>query len=452
MIKRVVVFILFLIGIIHLEGFGQSGQNMIPLRFEAGDDALYEHSSFSTSDSITVIPDFIIYFRVDKSYIDSAYMNNATVLNRISRIVNERNIAYIDSLVISAYASPEAPSAYNKRLSERRANAVRDYLLKQLPLLKPEIVYAYGHGENWSGLRQLTKEDAQLPMRDEVLRIIDSNLAEDERELKLKALQGGSVYRYIYRNYYPRLRLGASLSVILIETAPEDVRSFIFNPIIQPPVIPIDTLSVGMLPIVPVMQKKYSYPFALRTNLLYDVVGALNIGVELPLGKKRNWSLMADMAYSYWRGPKNRFALQTLEYGLESRYWFGANEKRKERNLPWAQPLKGFYVGAYGSYWQRYDVQFISGYQGDDSWSAGLTAGYVVPLNRSLSFDFGIGGGWFSTSQYRHYHRPEYDDQGNYHLMWQQTGKWGGFSLTKFRFALVWMIQTTRTQKRGNNR
>lgn len=403
--------------------------------------------------TITIVPDFIIYFRVDKSYIDPTYMNNEMVLRWISHVVNERNINYIDSLIISAYASPEAPSNYNKRLSERRAKAVRDYLLKQFPLLKPEIVHGYGNGENWDGLRQLVKEDSQLPMQNEVLRIIDSNLPEDERELKLKALQGGTVYRYIYRNYYPRLRLGASLNVMLAETAPEDLRALIYGPSIQPLVFPDYKIPAIVVPVVvPVKEKKVRYPFALRTNLLYDAAGALNIGVELPLGREKNWSLIADMAYSYWRSPKNRFALQTLEYGLESRYWFGVNQKRKEHNSNWAQPLKGFYVGAYGSYWQRYDVQFIDGYQGDGSWSAGLTAGYAIPISRSLSFDFGIGAGWFSTSEYRHYHQPEYDEHGKYHLMWQQTGKWGGLSLTKLRFALVWMFQTTKTQKGRDGR
>lgn len=401
--------------------------------------------------TITIIPDFIIYFRVDKSYIDPTYMNNEKVLHWISRIVNERNIAYIDSLVISAYASPEAPSDYNKRLSERRAKAVRNYLLKQFPLLKSEIVHAHGNGENWKGLRQLVKEDTQLPMQEEVLRIIDSNLPEDARELKLKALQGGAIYRYIYRNYYPRLRLGASLNVMLSETAPEDLRALIFGPGIQPPVIPI-LLPTIPLPVIPLRKEKERYPLALRTNLLYDAIGALNIGVELPLGKEKNWSLIADMAYSYWHSSNNRFALQTLEYGLESRYWFGVNQARKARNSNWAQPLKGFYLGAYGSYWQRYDVQFIDGYQGDDSWSAGLTAGYAIPIGRSLSFDLGIGAGWFSTSEYRHYHKPEYDEHGKHHLMWQQTGIWGGLSLTKLRLSLVWMFQTTKKQKGGDSR
>lgn len=451
--RRVILLILLLIGIIHSESFGQSSQDTDSLRLDAGSDILDEKARQTPLRApnikmITIIPDFVIYFRVDKSYIDPTYMNNEEVLNWIGRIVDERNLPYIDSLIISAYASPEAPSDYNKRLSERRAKAVRDYLFEQYPLLKSKIVRPHGNGENWDGLRRLALADSLLPMKDEVMRIIDSSLPEDQRELKLKALKGGAVYRYIYRTHYPRLRLGASLNVMFAETAPDDLLPLMIWPTIEPLVIPIPLPIV--VPII-VPEIKEIYPFALRTNLLYDAVGALNIGIELPLGKEKNWSLIADMAYSYWRSPKNRFALQTLEYGLESRYWFSVNQASKEHQSNWDQPLKGFYVGAYGSYWQRYDVQFIDGYQGDGSWSAGLTAGYAVPINRYLSFDFGIGAGWFSTSEYRHYHKPEYDEHGKYHLMWQQTGKWGGLSLTKLRVSLVWLFQTTKTQKRRDH-
>lgn len=452
MIKRVALLVFFLIGIIHSDSFGQSSQNTDPLQLKADNDALYELDS-----TAIIILDFVIHFRVDKSYIDSTYMNNAAVLERINRIVTKQSIAYIDRLIISAYASPEAPLTYNKRLSERRANAVRNYFLKRFSLLKPDIVHAYGHGENWGGLRQMAEKDSLLPMQNEVLHIIDSNLPKDEREEKLKALQGGAVYRYIYKNFYPHLRLGASLNVILAETAPDDLRLLISEPAIRQLAIPVDTLqtslpSIAIKPIEVIKKEKYNYPLAFRTNLLYDALGGLNIGVEMPLGKKKNWSLIANFAYSYWRSKKNLYALQTLEYGLESRYWFGTNQEHKKRKPNWNQPLKGFYVGAYATYCQRYDVQFIDGYQGDASWSAGLTTGYAIPLSRFFSFDFGIGAGWFSTSQYRHYHQPEYDKHGKYHLMWQQTGSWGGLSLTKLRFALVWMIQTSKPQKRRDNR
>ncbi len=181
------------------------------------------------------------------------------------------------------------------------------------------------------------------------------------------------------------------------------------------------------------------YPVALKTNLLYDMVGAANLGVEIPIGER--WSVVGDAAFSYWRAPNHLYALQTLEYGFSGRYWLNiASESRRQKNPEWRKPLRGLVFGIYGRYWQRYDVQLRDGCQGDASWSVGLTAGYAFPIARNLSLEAGIGAGYFSTSEYRTYDRPLYDDQGQYHLMWRETGKWSGIALTKVNLSLVWLI------------
>lgn len=384
-----------------------------------------------------------IYYRWDKDNLDKTYLNNAETLLQIDSLLTNEDSRYIDSLVIVAYASPEGKPAYNQALSQRRANTIKQYILDNYPKYKESQIVTIARGENWEGFRRMAVADPNLPMKEQVLAIIDNPTIDNaQRQFLIARLDGGRLYKnYILPNYYRYLRLGASLFVIYTPGKPveidfEPIHIEIAEPIFIPPIelaIRIDTIR--------------RYPVALRTNLLYDAVGALNIGIELPYGRKKNWSYIADVAYSYWRSPKNRYALQTLEYGLENRYWLGVGEKRKERKPNWGRPLTGWYVGVYGKYWERYDVQWIDGVQGDDSWSAGITAGYSIPLNHSLSFDFGIGAGWVSTSEYRHYHQPEYDKDGNYHLMWQETGTWSGLSLTKLRIALVWIIQTTKVKK-----
>lgn len=384
-----------------------------------------------------------IYYRWDKDNLDKTYLNNAETLVKIDSLLTSEESQYIDSLVVVAYASPEGIPAYNHALSQRRANTIKQYILENYPQYKYDQIITIARGENWEGFRRMAVGDPNLPMKEQVLAIIDNpNLDDVQRQSMITRLDGGRLYKnYILPNYYRYLRLGASLFVIYTPGTPVEIdfepihveiSEPIFIPSVIEPIITIDTVR--------------SYPIALRTNLLYDALGALNIGIELPYGRGKNWSFIADIAYAYWRSPKNLYALQTLEYGLENRYWFGVSQKKRDRKANWAQPLKGFYVGIYGKYWQRYDAQWIDGVQGDVSWSAGLTAGYTIPLSNSLSFDFGIGAGWVSTSEYRHYHQPEYDENGQYHLMWQETGRWSGLSLTKVRFALVWLIQTTKTQ------
>lgn len=388
-----------------------------------------------------------IYYRWDKENLDSTYLTNSATLHQIDSLLHLKSAKYIDSLRIVAFASPEGPPDYNKRLSQRRANTLKNYLLTTYPKFKDEQIITLARGENWDGFRRMAEADSNLPMKEQVLSIInDKTISDLQRQAEIARLDGGRLYKnYILPNYYRYLRNGASLFVIYNSAMPADID---FKPApltITEPVL-VDFIQPKPGPVYDTILRSL---LAIRTNLLYDAVGALNIGIEVPFGQYKNWSMIADFAYAYWRSAKNLYALQTLEYGTELRYWFPVSAARKERNPHWTQPLKGFYIGMYGRYWHRYDVQFVDGYQGDGSWSAGLTIGYTVPLDRSLSIDLGIGAGWFSTSQYRHYHQPEYDEKGNYHLMWQETGSWGGLALTKVRVALVWLIQTKRITKGG---
>ncbi len=185
---------------------------------------------------------------------------------------------------------------------------------------------------------------------------------------------------------------------------------------------------------------------ALKTNLLYDMVGVANLGVELPIG--RRWSVEGDVAFAYWRTSNHLYALQTLDYGLTTRYWLPAGYKRRHRNPAWDKPLRGVNIGVYGRYWQRFEAQWKDGIQSDAAWSAGITTGYAFPIGRHFTLEAGIAAGYLSTSQYRTYDRPQYDSEGNYHLMWNETGVWGGLALTRVNFSFVWLIQTGKGGKR----
>ena len=165
------------------------------------------------------------------------------------------------------------------------------------------------------------------------------------------------------------------------------------------------------------------YRAALKTNLLFDLVGAPNLGVEVPLNTK--FSITADMAYAYWQ-INNLYALQTIQGGLDAKYWFN----------PKFGPLTGWNIGGYGIYCTRYDIQWEDGYQGDGFWSAGITAGYSVPIANRLNIEFAIAAGYFNTPQVRHYHMPE-----NGNLIWQETRTdVVRFSPTKIKVNIVWLI------------
>lgn len=379
-----------------------------------------------------------IYYRWDKSNLDSLYLSNPQNLHLLDSILMSKNARYIDTLTIVAYASPEGHPKHNQDLSEWRAATIKEYILSKYPTLSTSRIVTEARGENWQGVFKFAEADNDLPSRDRVLAILKGTMSDLARQKALVALDGGATYyRYILPNYYRYLRNGAS---IFITYTPDITKE-------PDPVVVIEPEPEQEFIVIVEPEPITRYPIALRTNLLYDAVGAVNLGVEVPI--KSHFSVIGDFAYSYWRSSKNLYALQTLEYGVEGRYWFGVSERRKDKKPSWAKPLKGWNLGVYGRYWHRYDGQYIDGVQGDGTWSAGVTGGYAFPIAKQLSLEAGMGAGWVSTSQYRHYHRPEYDKDGKYYLMWQETGRWSGLSITKVRLSLVWLIES---KKRGEQK
>lgn len=166
-------------------------------------------------------------------------------------------------------------------------------------------------------------------------------------------------------------------------------------------------------------------PTALRSNLLFDLAGAPNLGVEVGVGQRM--SVGVDAAFAYWHAGDS-YALQTAQLGLGAKYWFGTRHATR--------PLTGFNAGVYAMAGSRYDVQWCDGWQGDGFWSAGLSAGYSVAVGQRLNMEFALAAGYFFTPEARHYHRPEND-----RLVWRQTRRnVGRVSLTKAQINLVWLL------------
>lgn len=168
---------------------------------------------------------------------------------------------------------------------------------------------------------------------------------------------------------------------------------------------------------------KTVYPVALKTNLLLDVVGGPNLGIEIALGDR--FSVGADFAYAHTR-INNRFSLQTIQGSLEGRYWF-----RRGKNY-----LTGWNLGVYSTYCSRFDIQWNGGYQGDGFWSAGLSGGYSLSLSDRFNLDFSVAGGFFYASEVRHYGRPK-----DGHLIWKETRyNVSRLLLTQVRVNLIWLL------------
>lgn len=147
-------------------------------------------------------------FEVNKVNIRPEYMNNPKELAKIRSMIDELKSdsgIIVKRLDITGYASPEGTLAVNKRLSEGRAMALRDYLASRYDFQRNLYHIVFG-GENWEGLVKAL-DTIDMEYKNEVLEIIGNVSIEQGRETRLMQLHGGIPYRYMLRNIFPDLRV-----------------------------------------------------------------------------------------------------------------------------------------------------------------------------------------------------------------------------------------------------
>lgn len=166
--------------------------------------------------------------------------------------------------------------------------------------------------------------------------------------------------------------------------------------------------------------------FALKTNLLYDVLLTPNFELEKDLGP--HLSLMAETAFPWYTWHHNLRSYEVFEAGGELRWWVGHARKTPLRRLT------GFFLGCYGA-GGYYDLEWDgTGHRGS-FWSAGLSLGWSHRIARHWNLEYTMGLGYVG-GPYRSYHadetyRPvEPTYQG--HLTY--------IGPTKLKLSLVWLI------------
>ena len=135
------------------------------------------------------------------------YMNNPVELQKIHNSVNivknDSNVT-IRKMTIEGYASPEGTNPHNIMLSEKRTDALRQYLLRA-GLVKGIRMEARGMGENWDGLLKELRKDNYIPQRDKLLSIATMTMNLDEKELRMRK-EAPEGYAFVLKNIYPSLR------------------------------------------------------------------------------------------------------------------------------------------------------------------------------------------------------------------------------------------------------
>ena len=343
---------------------------------------------------------YALYYYHDRIDLQEDYLDNAMQMARIKDML--LHSPHIDSIAIYAYSSPEGSPKWNNWLAVKRAEAAKAFILSNLSndsILQPENIILHPMGENWEGLYEELYANYHLLNRDAVLRIMRAKVGTETKKWRLQNLDGGYTYTWIIRNHMPRLRVATWICVYVQK--PDFVAPVIEDYKPDLGTIRIDTLPLPELLPMPVVEKRKSTMFALKTNLLYDAVTALNAEVEVPIGKR--FSVMVEDVFPWWKaGPNgNKYCLQMWTMSVEPRWWFyrkGMNDR-----------LQGHFVAPYvmsGKYDLQWDTSIC--YRGY-GWSAGLTYGYSMPLCKWLNMEFSMSIGYLKAS-YQHYQpSPDYE-------------------------------------------
>ena len=379
---------------------------------------------------------YALYYYHDRIDLQEDYLDNAMQMARIKDML--LHSPRIDSIAIYAYSSPEGSPKWNNWLAVKRAEAAKAFILSNLSndsVLLPENIILHPMGENWEGLYEELYANYHLLNRDAVLRIMRAKVGTETKKWRLQNLDGGYTYTWIIRNHMPRLRVATWICVYVQK--PDFVAPVIEDYKPDLGTIRIDTLPLPEILPLPVMEKRKSTMFALKTNLLYDAVTALNAEVEVPIGKR--FSVMVEDVFPWWKaGPNgNKYCLQMWTMSVEPRWWFyrkGMSDR-----------LQGHFIAPYVMS-GKYDLQWNTSicYRGY-GWSAGLTYGYSMPLCKWLNMEFSMSIGYLNAS-YQHY-QPSAD----YEQLFKDPANAGRLTYigpTKLKVSLVVPIKMNwRTRK-----
>jgi hypothetical protein len=137
--------------------------------------------------------------------------NNSMLVDLISaiRVLESSHQTRVARVIVVGFSAPEGDSGEKETLALERAAATRD-LLTSNSRIDPAVIDIYNGAADWMTLRSLVSE-SDMPGKYKVLDIIDNvpawGGARDKGRLaQLMALDGGTVYRHMRDNFFPRLR------------------------------------------------------------------------------------------------------------------------------------------------------------------------------------------------------------------------------------------------------
>lgn len=149
-----------------------------------------------------------IQFLVNDTRVIDTLGENADQLGKIetrmAELIGQQEF-FVDSVVLTATASPEGRFARNRALAQGRANALKGYLRKSIGPEVDTLVRVRWVVEDWQELTARIRNDESLQHRAEILELITTEKDPDRRERMIRE-QYAEEYRDIKENVYPWLR------------------------------------------------------------------------------------------------------------------------------------------------------------------------------------------------------------------------------------------------------
>lgn len=141
---------------------------------------------------------YIQFFVGDTRVVDTLG-DNWRQLDKITglmRQIVEQQEFWVDTITLTAASSPEGAYAFNDRLSQGRAAALKRYLVRRYGKSIDTMLIVRWVAENWPELTQRIRTDKSIENREAILALIASEKNPDRREQAIR-LRFPKEYAYI---------------------------------------------------------------------------------------------------------------------------------------------------------------------------------------------------------------------------------------------------------------
>ena len=150
---------------------------------------------------------YIQFFVGDTRVVDTLGDNRRQLdkITSLMRRIVEQQEFWVDTITLTAASSPEGAYAFNDRLSQGRAAALKRYLVRRYGKSIDTMLIVRWVAEDWTELTNRIRTDREIVNRDAILELIAAEKNPDRREQSIR-LRFPQEYAYVRSVIYPQLR------------------------------------------------------------------------------------------------------------------------------------------------------------------------------------------------------------------------------------------------------